>query len=69
PNKIVEVGDVFGWDYYMNTRLINVFGQYEKKWQTIEAYIGASIAQTDFWREGNVRNGRFPETSKGKGEV
>ncbi|HPF91104.1 MAG TPA: TonB-dependent receptor [Flavobacteriales bacterium] len=68
PNKLVEVGDVFGWDYYMNTRLVNVFGQLEKKWQKVEAYVGASIAQTTFWREGNLRNGRFPETSKGKGE-
>lgn len=68
PNKLVEVGDVFGWDYYMNTRLVNVFGQLEKKWQKVEAYVGASIAQTTFWREGNLRSGRFPETSKGKGE-
>ncbi|MEZ4790250.1 MAG: TonB-dependent receptor [Flavobacteriales bacterium] len=68
PNKLVEVGDVFGWDYYMNTRLVNVFGQLEKKWQKVEAYVGASIARTTFWREGNLRNGRFPETSKGKGE-
>ncbi len=68
PNKLVEVGDVFGWDYYMNTRLVNVFGQFEKKWQKVEAYVGASVAQTTFWRDGNLRNGRFPETSKGKGE-
>ena len=69
PNKLVEVGDVFGWDYHMNTRLVNVFGQMEKKWQKVEGYVGVSIAQTAFWREGHMRNGRFPETSKGKGEV
>lgn len=69
PNKIVEVGDVFGWDYFMNTRLVSVFGQFEKKWQNLEGYVGASVSQTAFWRDGNVRNGRFPETSKGKGEL
>ena len=69
PNKIVEEGDVFGWDYDMNTRLINVFGQFEKKWRTVEAYAGLSVGQTSFWRVGNVRNGRFPDDSEGKGTV
>lgn len=69
PNKVVEKGDVFGWDYYINTRLINAFGQYEKKWQNVEAYVGASLASTSFWRVGNVRNGRFPDDSEGKGAV
>lgn len=69
PNKVVEKGDVFGWDYYINTRLVNAFGQFEKKWQTLEVYAGASLASTSFWRVGNVRNGRFPDDSEGKGSV
>lgn len=68
PNKVVYEGDVFGWDYYIHTRLANVFGQYEKKWQNLEAYVGAHVAQTSFWREGNVRNGRFPDDSEGVSE-
>jgi hypothetical protein len=67
PNKIVQKGDVFGWDYDINTRLINAFGQYEKKWRNVEAYVGAQLSQTSFWRVGHVRNGRFPDTSEGKG--
>lgn len=69
PNKVVEEGDVIGWDYFMNTRLINVFGQFEKKWRTMEAYVGLSLGQTAFWRFGNLRNGRFPDDSEGKGGV
>ncbi|MBL7950650.1 MAG: TonB-dependent receptor [Flavobacteriales bacterium] len=69
PNKVVDEGDVFGWDYYINTRLVNAFGQYEKKWQNVEAYVGASLASSSFWRVGNVRNGRFPNDSEGKGSV
>jgi len=67
PNKIVREGDVFGWDYDINTRLINLFGQYEKKWRNIEVYAGLQLAQTSFWRVGKVQNGRFPENSEGKG--
>ncbi|MBK7102479.1 MAG: TonB-dependent receptor [Flavobacteriales bacterium] len=67
PNKVVREGDVFGWDYDIHTRLVNVFGQYEKKWTTLEVYAGLQLAQTSFWRVGNVQNGRFPDTSEGKG--
>ena len=69
PNKVVEEGDVFGWDYYINTRLVNAFGQYEKTWKNVEAYVGASLSSSSFWRVGNVRNGRFPDASEGKGAV
>jgi len=69
PNKIVREGDVFGWDYYMFSRLANVFGQYEKKWKRIEVYAGAQLSQTSFWRVGNVQNGRFPDASKGQGQT
>ena len=67
PNKVVEQGDVFGWDYNIKTRATNLFGQYEKKWQKLEVYAAVQLAQTSFRRDGNVRNGRFPATSYGKG--
>ena len=67
PNKIVREGDVFGWDYDINTRLVNLFGQYEKKWNKVEVYTGIQLAQTSFWRVGKVQNGRFPDNSEGKG--
>ncbi|HRH69220.1 MAG TPA: TonB-dependent receptor [Flavobacteriales bacterium] len=69
PNKVVREGDVFGWDYYINNRLINVFGQFEKKWQRFEGYVGGQVAYSSFWRFGNFRNGRFPDDSEGKSDV
>ena len=65
PNHVVREGDVFGYDHEIHTRLINAFGQVEKKWNKVEAYAGATVSQTSYWRVGNMRNGLFPETSKG----
>ncbi len=69
PNNVVKVGDEFGYDYDIHTRLINAFGQVEKKFRNIETYAGLSMAQTSFWREGRYVNGLFPTKSKGKSEV
>lgn len=68
PNKVVRDGDVFGHDYFIHTSYANVFSQIEKKWARLEAYAGVDLSQTTFWREGNLRNGRFPENSEGASE-
>ncbi len=69
PNKVVEQGDVFGYDYDIVTSLYNSFVQYEKRFQQLEVYAGAELAYTAFSRDSRYRNGRFPETSFGKGEA
>ncbi len=68
PNKIVAEGDLFGYDYDINTTLLNVFSQFEKRWQKVEIYVGADLSYTTFWRHGRMRNGRFPEQSAGDSE-
>lgn len=69
PNHVVRVGDTFGYDYDIVTRLVNVFGQVEKKWSRLEGYAGVSLSQTAFWRDGHFKKALFPETSFGKSEV
>jgi hypothetical protein len=68
PNKLVREGDVFGHDYYIHTRYANLFGQYEIKWSRMEAFVGADLSSTSFWREGRLQNGRFPSNSLGESE-
>lgn len=46
-----------------------MFGQFEKKRQRFEGYVGGQVAHSSFWRFGNFRNGRFPDDSEGKSEV
>ena len=68
PNHVVRVGDEFGYDYDIHTRLINVFGQVERKWKKVEAYGGLSFSNSSFWRDGRFVNGLFPTNSKGESE-
>lgn len=68
-NKIVKVGDRFGFDYYMLSDQINAFTQGELKLAKFDIYAGVSAMFTSFRREGNVQNGRFPEESIGKADV
>lgn len=68
-NNAVYTGDEFGYNHDIHVRLLNVFGQYEIKGERMEAYASGSFSMTDFWRDGQYVNGRFPENSFGKGEV
>jgi hypothetical protein len=68
PNKVVREGDVYGHNYNMHTSYANLFGQWEQKWNRLEAYAGLDLSHTAFWREGLVRNGRFPANSMGDSE-
>jgi len=68
PNHVIHKGDIFGYDYDIHTRLINVFTQLEKKWRKLESYVGVSVSQSTFWREGHFNKANFP-TSFGKGVV
>ena len=67
-NKLVRGDDVFGYDYDMKTTLWNVFGQYEKKLERVDLYLGGSLGHMGFYRDGHMRNGRFPENSEGASE-
>ncbi len=67
-NKLVKEGDTFGYDYDVHTRYLDAFAQVEKTWQRLEAYAGIDLSYTSFWRDGHVRNGRFPLESEGKSE-
>jgi hypothetical protein len=65
PDRIVGVGDKFGYDYLSNINYANLFSQIEIKQKRADFYFGAELSYTEFWRTGNTRNGRFPENSFG----
>lgn len=64
-NKVVREGGEFGYDYFIHNRKYEAFGLAEYSLAKIDVYFSAFASQTTFWREGNYRNGRFPETSFG----
>lgn len=69
PNRIIKTGDKYGYDYNININKPEEWVQLVFKYNKIDFYIAGDVSQTKFWRDGNVRNGLFPENSYGKSDV
>lgn len=65
PNRIVKVGDKFGYDFTANINKYNAFAQSEFTYSRFDFHVAASVSQTTFWRTGHMKNGRFPDNSYG----
>lgn len=65
PNRKVVVGDIFGYSYWANVNNGGVWGVANYTLNRFDVYAGANYSYTEFWRTGNMRNGRFPQDSKG----
>ncbi|CAG5078894.1 Plug domain-containing protein [Parvicella tangerina] len=69
PNKIVKEGDRYSYDYDIHIQYGEVFSNMDFKiGKSIDGYVGASLSATQFWRHGNIANGKFPENSAGDSE-
>jgi outer membrane protein W len=69
PNRVVRVGDRYGFDYTLSVRRYNAWGMYEYSTRKVELYAGADLSTTSFWRDSKMRNGRFPDDSFGQSSV
>ena len=69
PNKIIENGDVFGWNYYIFNSKTELFNQAEFSLGKFDFYGALNLSHKAFWREGLYRNGRFLDNSFGKSDV
>jgi len=69
PNRILGVGDRFGYDYDMHITRLASWGQGVFKFNKVDFYLAGELSHTRFYREGNVRNGLFPSNSFGKSQV
>lgn len=69
PNRILHVGDRFGYDYDMHINKAAAWGQGVFKYNKLDFFLAGEYSRTQFWREGNVRNGLFPNNSFGKSQV
>jgi len=69
PNNVAFVDDIVKYNYDINTMKPGVWAQYDIKFNKVDAYIGADVNSTSFYREGLMKNGKFPERSFGKSET
>ncbi len=68
PNRIVKVGDRFGYDYTANIDKYMAWGQMAFEYHKVDAYAGINLSYDQFWRTGHMRNGLFPNSSYGDSE-
>ena len=67
-NNIITAGDRFGYDYNIHVNKSSLFTQLEGKFKKMDFFIGITGSNTNFYRVGNMQNGRFPDNSLGKSE-
>lgn len=68
-DKKLYEGDIFGYDYTLNILKQKAWAQFLFTYNQVDFNVGASIGGTEFWRIGNMRNGRFQDESKGRSET
>jgi len=68
PDRQVKNGDTFGYDYLANVNTGSLWAVASYITNHVDYYFGANYDMTQFWRTGNMRNGRFPTNSKGDSE-
>jgi len=66
PNRVCYEGDRFGYDYDIHVNSEDVWAQSKFIYDNFEFYAGANVVHTEFWRVGNMKNGRAPENSFGE---
>ena len=69
PNRIVKVGDRYGYDYDMYFAKAGAWSQAVFYFKSLSFFAAIDGSNTQFWRVGNVRNGLFPTNSYGKSSV
>lgn len=69
PNRLVREGDIYGHDYNINNDRATLWSQLFYKTESWDFFLGGSVANQRFYREGHTRVGLFPDNSFGKSEV
>lgn len=68
PNRIVKTGERFGYDYIANVNKYSDWLQSTFTYNKVDFYAGLQTSYTQFWRTGNMTNGKFPNNSGGESE-
>lgn len=66
PNRSIRVDDRFGYDYDVLVNKAQAWGQYAYNHRNFSAVVSADIEGTTMERDGNMRNGRAADYSKGR---
>lgn len=66
PDRVVDVGDTFKYNFNLNAEQYDAFVQAQFKYRKVDFYLGAVAGGTKYQRDGLYRNGAFEDNSFGK---
>jgi len=69
PNQKVKEGDIFGYNYFLQTNTIKTYGLLSFFYKKVDFYTSLQGGIMQAFREGLMRNGRYPDQSFGKSPV
>ena len=69
PNRLIYEGDTFGYHFDLVTSEAKTWAKALFILDKIDFYLSGEAAFTSFYRNGHYKNGKFPESSFGKGSV
>ena len=59
PNRIVGEGDRYKYNYEIDADVVSAFAQAQFKYNKVDFYIGGTVTQTNYQRNGLFENGNF----------
>ena len=68
PNRVVGEGDMFRYNFKLNSDVVGAFTQAQFKYNKVDFYGAFNISRTTHQREGLYQNGRFENNSLGLSE-
>lgn len=68
PNRRVTEGGIFGYDYNININSMRGWLVNNYNSRHLDGYYGFQLTYTDFYRDGNMRNGHYADDSYGHGD-
>lgn len=69
PNRILKVGDKFGYNYFITTHKASAWAQSVFRYSHVDFFIAGQFTMSSFWRNGLTRYGLQPTNSYGKSDV
>ena len=68
-NQILKKGDIYDYNYNINTNQANAWAQLSKYGDKFDLFISGNLGDHSFYREGFNKNGKFPDNSFGKSDT
>ena len=68
PNRIVQVGDAYKYNYELNANVLSGFAQAQFKYSDVDFYLGLTASNTAYQRTGIFQNGYFAEGNRSLGD-